>query len=92
MTIDDLALDDLDRTLCTKCDHFIEPNYSHQVEPTAGYAEFMHLDDSDIEYDHDAAPGEVHTLREWSRLRPDLFEMHADGHIGPNSPTHPRHA
>lgn len=55
-----------------------------------GVAKFIHLDDGDQEYDHDAEPGEEHTGREWKLLRPDLFTKHPDGAIGPNSSYHNR--
>lgn len=66
---------------CAHCDHFIEP------EETAG--RFRHLDDGEQRYDHDAEPsGEVHTFAEWLKQHPDLFVLHSDGKIGPNSALH----
>ena len=70
-------------TKCGRCDHFIEDNTitvnGHDV---VGY---VHLDDGDKEHTHDAGPGLTHTLPEWKMLRPDLFEEHEDGKIGPSS-------
>ena len=72
-------------TLCVGCDHFVDPN----DEP--GCAPFVHLEDGEQEFDHDAEPSnQVHTLEEWRKLRPDLFVKHEDGKIGPNSLHHSR--
>jgi hypothetical protein len=77
-------------TLCRHCDHFVDKNDAfdgscHQV------ARFIHLEDGEQEFDHDAEPStKTHLLEEWRRLRPDLFKMHPDGKIGPNSAHHSR--
>lgn len=76
--------------LCTQCAHFVEENYSALLEPTAGYAEYVHLDDGEPEYDHDAVPGQSDTLAGWRRSRPELFGTYADGKIGPNSAYGPK--
>ncbi len=73
-------------TLCKHCDHFVEPNEEHETHPE--YAAFYHLEDGEQEFDHDAEPGESHTIDEWNELRPDLFQEHPDGKIGPNSVFH----
>ena len=49
---------------------------------------YIHLEDEDHDFDHDAEPGESHSLDEWKKLRPDLFFEHKDGRIGPNSDYH----
>lgn len=73
---------------CRHCDHFVER--SNNGEP--GAAEWVHLDDGEQEYDHDAEPGVVagKTLSDWQQARPELFERHADDKIGPNSIHHDR--
>lgn len=66
---------------CAHCDHFIEP---HEAD-----GEYRHLDDGEQNYDHDAEPaGESHTVAEWMEQRPDLFVLHSDGKVGPNSSLH----
>lgn len=66
---------------CAHCDHFIER------QGTAGLV--RHLDDGEQRYNHDAAPsGEVRTFAEWLKRRPNLFVLHSDGKIGPNSALH----
>ena len=72
-------------TLCTRCQHFVERNCD---TTTPGLAKFVHLDDGEQEYDHDAVPGVRHTLRVWKKLRPDLFTKYRDGKVGPNSRHH----
>lgn len=76
--------------LCTQCAHFVEVNQSAVLEPSAGYAEYVHLDDGEPEYDHDAAPGKPDTLAGWRRSRPELFVTYTDGKIGPNSAYGPK--
>lgn len=68
--------------ICKHCDHFVEENTSTGT----GLAPFLHLDDGEQEYDHDAEPfGPDRTLLTWQLRRPDLFHKFADGKIGPNS-------
>lgn len=76
--------------LCALCAHFIEENDSYKSEPGIRLAEFIHLDDGDGEYNHDATPGESDTLVGWRERRPELFATYADGKIGPNSIYGPR--
>ena len=62
------------------CYHFIEDN------PDDGFAAYIHLDDGDKEYDHDAIPsGQIHKLSWWRMAWPQLFLTFPDGKIGPNS-------
>ena len=86
---------------CYICDHFVESNdlcpgeYYHddpsKPEGEPGLARYIHFDDGEQEYDHDAKPsGEVHGSIDWQRLRPDLFVEHPDGKVGPNSEYHCR--
>lgn len=70
-------------TMCGKCDHFVYDQRNDFDQP--GIADFIHLDDGEKEHDHDAIPGETHTLKGWRDIMPELFEMFADGKIGPNS-------
>lgn len=72
-------------TLCTRCDHFVDAN-----DGPPGVSPFIHLENGEQEFDHDAEPGESRTLDEWRSVRPDLFALHADGMIGPNSAHHCR--
>jgi hypothetical protein len=59
------------------------------IEPDAEDGLFRHLDDGEQNYVHDAEPsGEAHSFVEWMDLRPDLFVLHSDGRIGPNSALH----
>lgn len=53
-------------------------------------AKYIHLEDGNQEFDHNAEPGEVRTGDEWEKLRPDLFKEHPDGCVGPNSRHHSR--
>lgn len=92
------------RAMCKHCDHFVEENYFGNdkvviVDATTveveGYsngklARYIHLEDGEQEFDHNAEPGEVRTGLEWERFRPDLFTKYPDGKIGPNSPFHSR--
>lgn len=71
-------------TQCKHCDHFVDDNTA-QGE---GIAANVHLEDGEQEFDHDAEPGETKTMAEWQAERPDLFKMHPDGKIGPNSIYH----
>ena len=79
--------DDLENVvyeLCRHCDHFVDE------EPGTGNG-FVHLENGEQEFDHEPqASGQRHTLRDWRRLRPDLFERRADGRVGPNSMHHSR--
>jgi len=75
-------------TLCKHCDHFIEPNFDYA--PDNGLCEYIHMEDGEQEFDHDAEPGETRTTAQWGELRPDLTQMHPDGKIGPNSRFHSR--
>lgn len=78
---------EIEYEICAKCDHFIE--YDQML--ITGTAHFLHLDDGEKEYDHDATPsGDSRMLLDWRLQRPDLFETYADGAIGPNSVFHPR--
>ena len=73
--------------LCAKCSHFVELD-TVDWPPRPGY---VHLDDGEAEYDHDATPsGHRKVLDSWKHDRPDLFETYADGKIGPNSAFGPR--
>ena len=76
--------------ICSKCEHFTEPNDDAENYPDKGYCSHFHLDDGEQEYDHDAEPQGVATRAEWARRRPDLFEGYPDGKIGPNSIHHSR--
>ena len=74
--------------ICRHCDHFIEENNPAECVPRA---RFIHLDDGEQEYDHDAErSGQANTLHEWTTRRPDLFTKYPDGKIGPNSMHHSR--
>jgi hypothetical protein len=87
--------------LCKHCDHFVEENTNPEeiIETTDTtikvryddgstdiFARYVHLEDGEQEFDHDAEPGE--TRDDWEKVRPDLFVEHADGKIGPNSIFH----
>lgn len=74
-------------TLCKHCCHFVDENYRGDP-PDESLAAFVHMEDGEQEFDHDAEPGESHTSEEWSVLRPDLTTEHPDGKIGPNSRFH----
>lgn len=85
----------MDYHLCKHCDHFVEPNeqdresYSDtQDRESYSIAAYDHLEDGEQEFDHDAEPGDAHTLEEWYGIRPDLFKPYPDGKIGPNSSYH----
>lgn len=79
------ALDSLSYQLCSRCDHFVDRN----DDTILGLAEYLHLENGEQEFDHEAEPnGEVCTLAEWKALRPDLFVLHPDGAVGPNSSHH----
>ncbi len=83
----DPALADHKATLCKHCHHFVEANDERDV--AGGCAAFIHLEDGEQEFDHDAEPGNVtKTLAEWRRDRPELFQTYPDGKIGPNSIYH----
>lgn len=65
--------------LCKHCDHFADEDGTHMCD------EEHHIPD-----DHHKAEGrgEPKTMAEWKVLRPELFTMHGDGLIGPNSAFH----
>lgn len=70
--------------LCAHCDHFVEPTDMPET-----YAQFTHLEDDDHEYDHEPTPSDpARSLSAWLSVRPDLFAMHPDAKIGPNSIHH----
>ena len=70
-------MEECEYTLCKFCDHFVDAD--------------GHLEDGEQEFDHDAEPSDqTQTLGEWRKLRTDLFRMHADGKVGPNSRHHSR--
>ena len=73
--------------LCAEpgCWHFVDENWPY-TEQDEGIAPFIHLDDGEKEYDHDAVPsGKPETLRIWRLAFPELFWVYSDGKIGPNS-------
>ncbi len=74
--------------LCKHCDHFIEEN----LPKVADECEFIHLCDEahhNPDDHHNAEPrGTPKPLEQWKKERPDLFIMHTDGLIGPNSSLH----
>lgn len=74
-------------TLCTGCDHFVE---TEPADDWGGpYAQHLCDDDHPWIEDHGAAPSTwTASMDVWQVLRPELFLMHADGHIGPNSAEH----
>ena len=83
------AHEDCEYRLCKHCDHFVDRNHAKGDNPEI--AAFLHLEDGEQEFDHNGeTSGEVHTLTEWKRLRPDLFRKYPDGKIGPNSKHHSR--
>lgn len=73
--------------MCRHCDHFVEYNTAH--ETNASLAEYVHLDDGEQEYDHDAEPGLTKSHREWVNCRPELFDYFTDNKCGPNSDMFP---
>jgi len=78
-------MDNTQYSLCKHCDHFVDENYPLEE----GLAQFIHLEDGQQEFDHDAEPGETKSGDEWGKQRPDLFKEHADA-VGPNSFFHDR--
>lgn len=87
-------------TICSRCEHFIEDNYTpHEVAAftattkterlsdgsTIEIARFIHSDDGEKEHDHDPEAGTTMSVKQWKANRPDLFARYADGKIGPNS-------
>lgn len=91
----------MDLTLCKHCDHFVEENpfpesdiitRSGLTMTVRGYdrpiARWVHLDDCEQEYNHDAEPGETMDERHWHGIRPELFAEYPDGKVGPNSSMH----
>lgn len=68
-------------TMCALCDHFVEENDAWGP----GLARYVHCDDGEQVFDHDAEPGESRTSVDWTLDRPELFEKFQDGKIGPNS-------
>jgi len=74
-------------TLCKHCDHFVEENPSREGDPNL--AKYIHLDDGDSEYTHNAEPsGDTRSIDRWKKERPDLFMSDEDGVVGPNSLSH----
>lgn len=85
-------------TLCKHCDHFVDANLvpdddvaeTHEktimTKDGQTLCRYVHLEDGEQEFDHDAEPGE--TRDDWDTHRPDLFQRHPDGAIGPNSIFH----
>jgi len=80
-------MDDVMYVLCKHCDHFVEENIR---AGDLSLAKYIHLEDGEQEFDHDAEPLGEATLADWRRRRPDLFTTHPDGKIGPNSSYHSR--
>jgi hypothetical protein len=78
--------DNMNYTICKICDHFVDENPCYEDDPTL--FKFVHLEDGEQEFDHNAEPGE--TRKNWQDLRPDLFTKYPDGKIGPNSQFHSR--
>ncbi len=92
--------------ICKHCDHFVDVNTPPDSPIVSGtryttittddgtsnitQCRYIHLEDGEQEFDHDAEPGESHSLKEWHVLRPDLFMMHSDERVGPNSVCHSR--
>lgn len=93
-------------TMCTKCDHFVDDNGSldgvraselQHIGPAfvtfrdgSTMARYVHFEDGEQEFDHDAQPGETMTGEDWKQVRPELFTMYTDNCIGPNSAHHSR--
>ena len=90
-------------TLCRHCDHFVSENpaigasvvvstttvtITNDDGGTETLARYVHAEDGEQAFDHDAEPGESHRGQDWARLRPDLFIEHPDGKVGPNSIHH----
>lgn len=83
--------------ICAYCDHFVSSNPAYEHDgPSAVVVPCAWLHDADGEDHepddwHNAAPrpDKPRTLAEWQADRPDLFVMHPDGLIGPNSAYHP---
>lgn len=70
---------------CVHCWHFVDENPSYFEGYSKDIATHLHLDDGEVEHDHDAEPGESNTLAWWKTFHPELFETYPDGKIGPNS-------
>lgn len=68
---------------CEKCWHFVTDNPSR--EWSGDVVEYIHLDDGEVEHDHDAVPGASRTLVWWKTFHPELFEVYPDKKTGPNS-------
>lgn len=79
-------MQDLPYTMCAHCAHFVEDN---ETDGDPDIAPYIHLDDGDPEYDHNAEPGDTKTLREWRDDNPELFVTYADDKTGPNSALFP---
>jgi hypothetical protein len=73
-------------TICELCDHFVDVNDDDSI--AQGCAKYIHLDDGEQEYDHDASPRYSQSIKGWRKQRPDLFKKYPDGKIGPNSVHH----
>jgi hypothetical protein len=64
-------------TKCKWCDHFVDED------------DLIHMDDGDKDHDHVAELSDMtYNFYEWQYNRPDLFVLHPDGKIGPNSKRH----
>jgi hypothetical protein len=85
-----LVNDTQEYTICKHCDHFVDQNYPDGQTVPEGVAKYIHLEDGEQEFDHDAEPGTVRTLALWKLVRPDLFHEYPDEAIGPNSKYHSR--
>jgi hypothetical protein len=58
--------------MCNLCQHFVDENDTY--EPHSNIARYVHLDDGETEYDHDARPnGDVRTVAAWEKAHPYLF-------------------
>lgn len=80
-----ISNDDLPYTLCELCDHFVEE--LHFDNRTF----CVHIEDGDQDFTHRAKKSSLtKPLSVWKVARPDLFKLHEDGAIGPNSKHHSR--
>jgi hypothetical protein len=77
---------------CTRCAHFVlyetlDEQWTH-LDNGEQLLAYLGGDPEDLneKYDHDAVPGEIHTLDRWKLLRPELFVEDKEGRVGPNSP------
>ena len=76
--------------LCKHCDHFVDENTGIEPRNIHKVTKYIHLEDGEQEFDHDAEPQEKdgERLSYWRANRPELFLAHPDGKIGPNSIHH----